>query len=412
MDFREFMLRQCDAGACPETCVAAFKTYCQEFAQREFDRLKNTGLCLDLYHPVSQLRSYEWRQSMAQQRAQSFLAELREGKYKDLSLRLAQPNGEATCPVAGHQQAPEFAFDANIGTLMISGLPCAVSVWEVVEALQDSGGFAEAAWSAPSADLSRTFYVGFSCPQEAKEALLVIANKADTLLSNKGLTNGVAKVSIQDPMELSALVLPAEMSSPERLAKDLSLSAEVIQLLDKVHEIRQDFTAELLHFQGSAEQKLDLQVIYLRRVHNFCFYAGKWGENQWTLRDSCGAAVVREPYYEPVQEIWAKGHEKRIKEFLSTTSLIRPAVLGHADPKVRVRFDQVCREKTVAVTEQKFQCKDCGKFFKGPEYVGKHLFRMHTEIMQAVREELHQMMAREAFVADPSHPLSCTLNKD
>ena len=57
--------------------------------------------------------------------------------------------------------------------------------------------------------------------------MLVIANKADTLLSNKGLTNGVAKVSIQDPMELSALVLPAEMSSPERLAKDLSLSAEV-----------------------------------------------------------------------------------------------------------------------------------------------------------------------------------------
>eukprot|EP00913_Durusdinium_trenchii_P034315 g32106.t2 len=178
---------------------------------------------LQLSYARNQLRSYEWRQSMAQQRAQSFLAELREGKYKDLSLRLAQPNGEATCPVAGHQQAPEFAFDANIGTLMISGLPCAVSVWE--------------AW-------------------EAKEALLVIANKADTLLSNKGLTNGVAKVSIQDPMELSALVLPAEMSSPERLAKDLSLSAEVIQLLDKVHEIRQDFTAELLHFQGSAEQTL------------------------------------------------------------------------------------------------------------------------------------------------------------
>ena len=32
--------------------------------------------------------------------------------------------------------------------------------------------------------------------------------------------------------------------------------AQVIQLLDKVHEIRQDFTAELLHFQGSAEQTL------------------------------------------------------------------------------------------------------------------------------------------------------------
>ena len=58
------------------------------------------------------------------------MTDLQEGKYRDLRLSLAEPRGEATCPVVGHQLAPEFALDANLGTLMISGLPCAVSAWE------------------------------------------------------------------------------------------------------------------------------------------------------------------------------------------------------------------------------------------------------------------------------------------
>ena len=64
--------------------------------------------------------------------------------------------------------------------------------------------------------------------QEGKQALLSLADKVDVLLSNQGLTTGVAHVSIQDSSALSALVMPSEMSSPERLKKDLSLSAEAI----------------------------------------------------------------------------------------------------------------------------------------------------------------------------------------
>ena len=84
--------------------------------------------------------------------------------------------------------------------------------------------------------------------------------------------------------------------------------------MDELHGISTEITSSLLEFDGSTELKLDLQVIYLRRVHNFCFYAGKWCKDEWTLRDRCGVATVRESCTGATEGIWALDHEKRIKE--------------------------------------------------------------------------------------------------
>ena len=41
------------------------------------------------------------------------------GRYCELSLRTGQARRGATCPIAGHLQAPEFAFDPDVGSLVI-----------------------------------------------------------------------------------------------------------------------------------------------------------------------------------------------------------------------------------------------------------------------------------------------------
>ena len=40
----------------------------------------------------------------------------------------------------GHLQAPEFAFDPDMGALLIEDLPKHLSAWEVYESLQDVTG--------------------------------------------------------------------------------------------------------------------------------------------------------------------------------------------------------------------------------------------------------------------------------
>ena len=136
MNFRDFMMHHCEDGASPEDAILAYKAYGQELAKKELEILKPTGLFFDLYHPMAQLRLYDWQRQMAQMRARIFVEDLKADKYKGLCLRARRPVGlpgasaSPTCPVTGHLQAPEFAFDANVGTLMISGLPVAVSTWD------------------------------------------------------------------------------------------------------------------------------------------------------------------------------------------------------------------------------------------------------------------------------------------
>lgn len=419
VNFREFMMNHCEDGASPEDAIVAFKVYCEDLVKKELDILKNTGLFFDLYHPMAQLRSYDWQRQMAQIRSRNFAHDLNANKYHSLSLRARRPGLPGanvpmapTCPVAGHLKAPEFAFDANVGALMISGLPVAVSTWDVVEAMQDFPGFITAAWTPPSSEkeLSRTFYASFADAKAAHAAVLGLSDQTD-LLSNKGLTTGTARVSLLEASELSAAVLPPEMSSPERLKKDVELSAKVIRKMDDHFGISADATTAVLSHQLDTERQLDIQILYLRRVHHFCFYSGKWCKDEWTLRDCCGAAALRETPSasgDSGPSVWAVGHEKRIHDFLQQAMdkeiVGRPMVLHHQEPKVLERFQRAANEKILKVHDQKFQCQACSKFFKGPEHVFKHLHRIHTNILDGVREELHQEIARSAFLADPAHP--------
>ena len=197
LDFRQFVLQHFEGGS-PEDALAAFKAHCQKVAEAECNTLKGTALFLDLYHPSRQLRFYDWCASLAQARAEAFLIDLQKGKYGRLSLQAQRPpnQGAMTCPVAGHLEPPEYAFDANVGSLWIRGLPPAVSVWEVVDAVQDLDGFVTAAWGTPSEQLGRDFRARFASSEEAQAAMLLLTKEADVLLNNEGLTSGVARVSM------------------------------------------------------------------------------------------------------------------------------------------------------------------------------------------------------------------------
>lgn len=71
-------------------------------------------------------------------------------------------------------------------------------------------------------------------------------------------------------------------------------------------------------------------------------------QDEWSLRDSCGAAALRETPTESAKiegSLWTVGHEKRIKDFLELSekelALTRPTVLHHQEPRVLERFNVV-----------------------------------------------------------------------
>ena len=112
------------------------------------------------------------------------------------------------------------------------------------------------------------------------------------------------------------------MSLPERLLKDLTLSEKVIRCLDSLARVPTDITSLVLNVDGSTEFKLDLRILYLRRVHHFCFYMARWCDDEWSLRDACGVAVVREPAQPGCTPgTWSTEHEERLESFLANAWL-------------------------------------------------------------------------------------------
>jgi hypothetical protein len=74
--------------------------------------------------------------------------------------------------------------------------------------------------------------------------------------------------------------------------RDLELSKRLIsEVLDQEKDIPseifekiQDYAKNLL----SKEQHLDLLLLYLRRVHSYCFYCGEEYDDERTLAAKCG----------------------------------------------------------------------------------------------------------------------------
>ena len=61
--------------------------------------------------------------------------------------------------------------------------------------------------------------------------------------------------------------------------KEMTLAvAQVIRKMDALLGISDDIAMALLGHvtETEIEMKLDIQILYLRRVHHFCFYAGRW----------------------------------------------------------------------------------------------------------------------------------------
>ncbi|CAE7796868.1 unnamed protein product [Symbiodinium sp. CCMP2592] len=376
--FRDFVLKHVSNEDSPDFVMNRFQQYIQERLKEELPAIKETGLFFDLYHPLSRLRRHELHLGTTQLNATTFAQDLREGRYCELSLQTSQARRGTTCPVAGHLQAPEFAFDPDVGSLVIRSLPPAVSVWDVLDAIQDRPGFCTAAWTRfEGKDLARDFFARFTSKEDATAAAVVLMRSTDTLLSRPGSEGtGRASVLSQQP-DLSALMLPEEMSLPERLLKDLALSEQVMQRLDGLTEVPKDITALVLNAYGTTEFKLDLRVTYLRRVHHFCFYSARWCDDEWSLRDACGIATLRAPAQAECRPgEWSAAHEQRLESFLHSVSFDKPAAApDYTNAHVVQRLAEEREKAILKVTDEKFKCKLCGKHFRGVDFVRKHVGR-------------------------------------
>jgi hypothetical protein len=78
----------------------------------------------------------------------------------------------------------------------------------------------------------------------------------------------------------------------ERIIEDLEFSKQLVTVLDKDKNIEHESNC-LFDGSRSKEQQLDIQILYLRRVHGFCYYCLEEYDDERMLSTKCDNIHLR-----------------------------------------------------------------------------------------------------------------------
>lgn len=410
LDFCTFVAKHVSDEDTPEVVHARFASYQRDVARSDLLKLRDSGLLFDMYNPRSLLRFHELRLLTSRHAAHKFVAELRDGRFRGIALQTTStgstplPAG-TRCRAHGHMEAPHFAFDPAFGSLTLSDVPPQVRMNDILDEVCGlEGFFAFAALRPGKGSLLRKARVRFETPVLASKAL-------EALMTARPWGEAAVQARLSVPaIKREATLLPFEFTSPDRLARDLQLVTQVVERLDKLVGIPAEVSSALAeNCVGSIVEKLDLRVLYLRRVHHFCFYNAAWCADEWELKQRHYSAVLRQ--LRPAKDTFTadseavQAHESRIQKFLATATFGCHALTrANSEEGTKNEHDTIYETMTKATAPEKFQCDLCKKFFKGAEYVHKHLRVCHPELFAEATFRRHSEAACEAFLDDPCRP--------
>lgn len=264
-------------------------------------------------------------------------------------------------------------------------------------------------------------------------------NKAMEALKDKPLVVSEAGISLS-PLSLvaddcsspvflkpSLSLCPPISSTCERISLDVTQSLRLIEKvfssemlcsqtdisleLDSDVGVSENPLMALLATEENEERKLDLQVLYLRYVHLFCYYCGTQYETDTDMLRECGLLHHRLPLSETHKTEKEKETETETERKWAENLALRLASVLESPPK-RTSVDEGERGEKEFLTQcmspevdGKCRCRateDCKKLFKSDEFLLKHLRLKHADLLQEFVAKYKRNISFDTFRADPS----------
>lgn len=184
---------------------------------------------------------------------------------------------------------PLYAFDPDKLTLFIHQLPRNVSRWQVFDVVKKIPGFISLSLSEPIKLQNYNRYCWISFDTEDN------LNVAYELLKDYKINSDYKMNPIKSKSLTNRKVRITPMLYPERIDDDLGFTREIIEMFDKDKEIINNLVL-LNKEKRSKEVQLDLQLLYLRKVHGFCYYCLEEFEDERNLSTKCENCHLRSGY--------------------------------------------------------------------------------------------------------------------
>lgn len=225
--------------------------------------------------------------------------DLRLGEYTRACSPSKKAVGGSAYTTAGPYEAAQenvqkassaFAFDV----LRLEEVPSQLTSRDLHKVLCNRQGFLGVWLERSSKANPRALRKGFAWFENEVSAAL-----AGTFLRNIQLWLGSClRATVERFPTQPVRFVPREMSHPDRIKTDLSLATQVIRILDRAAGVTSDssaatdsITEKIQATTEDVEMQLDISILYLQKVHGFCFYSALHCDSPFELFQCTGAAA-------------------------------------------------------------------------------------------------------------------------
>eukprot|EP00922_Rhytidocystis_sp_ex-Travisia-forbesii_P044017 GHVS01065624.1.p1 GENE.GHVS01065624.1~~GHVS01065624.1.p1 ORF type:complete len:669 (+),score=81.48 GHVS01065624.1:79-2007(+) len=458
LSFRNFILTQEDSVTA-EDALSEYVKYKDEYQKHNTERFVRdnleAGFMIEKYHPLSFGLQEEQQQLRCKLNARLFREELEAtGGFTGIRLVSSdtvkqrkskgdeEPRTDVRVGRNGRPTSPYYLDHPASKSLVIENIPTRISKWQIADKVKDIAGYAGVLMSDPRAqdELCRTSWVLFDSIEArdaAEEHLLPLTDPLE-VDDFKLCFEGACL-----PENCKSRVTPACSCSNEVMASHLQLTRQLIETFDSAWSVNEKESTngsmdvenveteipswlDTIGENHTLAECLDMQLVYLRRVHNICFYSGKRCVDEMQLWSLCGSLYVRPNATEDA--ISASCQSADDKQWLQKLEEIAAEMLEHTHTAtvteqaqlIDMKWNAYCEEHTLKVDEDRYRCDICRKLFKGTDFVAKHLKAKHLPaynevvdkvatsiIPQNYRNDIHKLVifpSKEApLISDRKH---------
>eukprot|EP00361_Fabrea_salina_P003326 CAMPEP_0202427462 /NCGR_PEP_ID=MMETSP1345-20130828/1684_1 /ASSEMBLY_ACC=CAM_ASM_000843 /TAXON_ID=342563 /ORGANISM="Fabrea Fabrea salina" /LENGTH=453 /DNA_ID=CAMNT_0049038187 /DNA_START=106 /DNA_END=1467 /DNA_ORIENTATION=+ len=394
LTFKQFMELQHDPIP-PFEAQHHYEEYKKDYERKQletfFGEHKDEHWFIEKYDPVVSQKWQEERHMNAKVSHRTFIEGARSSAFEGLKLR---DNGTTVDKISG---PPYYGFDPNSMTLFLKTIPVNISRWDLLSVVKTSPGFVSLSMSEPlkSQGFSRFAWVLYDSEQRCNESLELLTNKTvvgDFKLSPvRSQSSSRKEVHIQPPQPL------------ESLEADWKQSARLISCLDREKGIQENplLVSQEKFASMSEEEKenqLDLQLLYLRKVHAFCYYCLEEYDDERMLAAKCGPAHIRSRY-DP-SALRSPEFDEQVETRLNKKVTLQKYDKD-SDAKLAEKLLDFENKNAIEEEEMKVRCAKCKKLFRGIEFMKKHLHNKHPEEIEKVVDERLKEIMLENYLNDP-----------
>lgn len=300
-----------------EIIEQAYKEYKEKYEQKKFQSFyvehQNEEWFKEKYDPEYISKLIQEKNLQCQKLASKFHENLSSGKFNNLSLEFSlnglppknlkvllytfsketgsfeeiEKNIQAT-----HEDINEkssllnFAFDPDKLTLFLHHIPLNISRLQILEVIKKTPGFVSMSITEPLRNQNYSRYCWFTFDTEEN------CDMAYESLKDFKIT---PEFRINPIRSKSSTIKKVRVTPPyydDRIQEDLDYSRTLITIYDKERGIEANELLDPKELR-SKEYVLDLQILYLRRVHGFCYYCIEEHEDERMLATKCDSIHFR-----------------------------------------------------------------------------------------------------------------------